>query len=125
MKNPAKDRNPLQENCESWPESTAMECKSVSIKHTTKLVIRIMDFLVNALVLQITISIALYNLFRFCPNMKWQVLIKRETTKKSNLKSTIKPYASKSMPKKGHPMRTRKKPAPNEMVPCSLHLLII
>jgi hypothetical protein len=50
---------------------------------------------------------------------------KERNNEKSNLKSTTKPYASKSMPKKGHPMRTRKKPAPKEMVPCSLHQLII
>jgi hypothetical protein len=37
---------------------------------------------------------------------------------RKDLKSTMKPYASRIMPKKGHPIRTRKKPAPNEMVPC-------
>jgi hypothetical protein len=28
------------------------------------------------------------------------------------------------MPRKGHPIRTRKKPAPNEIVPCLLHQII-
>jgi hypothetical protein len=30
----------------------------------------------------------------------------------------MKPYASKIMPITGHPMTTKKKPAPNEIVPC-------
>lgn len=32
----------------------------------------------------------------------------------------MKPYASKIIPMIGHPMTTRKKPAPNEIVPCTI-----
>jgi hypothetical protein len=65
LKNPAKDGNPLKENCKSWPESTAIECKSMSCTHTTKLFMRIVDFLVNMLVLKIIAGITSYILLGF------------------------------------------------------------
>lgn len=44
-----------------------------------------------------------------------------DTGKKSpHLKSTMNPYASKIMPMIGHPTRTKKKPEPNENVPCPI-----
>jgi hypothetical protein len=42
-----------------------------------------------------------------------------ESKNHTDLKSTINPYASKIMPKIGHPMTTKKKPTPNEIVPCT------
>jgi hypothetical protein len=38
----------------------------------------------------------------------------------TDLKSTMNPYASKIMPKIGHPMTTKKKPTPKEIVPCTI-----
>lgn len=43
-----------------------------------------------------------------------------ESKNPTNLKSTMNPYASKIMPKIGHPMTTKKKPTPNEIVPCRI-----
>lgn len=37
-----------------------------------------------------------------------------------DLKSTMNPYASKIMPIIGHPMITKKKPTPKEIVPCTV-----
>jgi hypothetical protein len=41
-----------------------------------------------------------------------------------NLKRTINPYDSKIMPVTGHPIRTRRKPIPNDMVPCQIKKII-
>jgi hypothetical protein len=37
-----------------------------------------------------------------------------------NLKSMMNPYVSRIIPKIGHPITTKKKPAPNEIVPCTI-----
>lgn len=36
------------------------------------------------------------------------------------LKSTMKPYVSRIIPKIGHPITTKKKPTPKEIVPCTV-----
>jgi hypothetical protein len=38
----------------------------------------------------------------------------------TDLKSLTKPYASASMPKNGQPIRTRKKPIPKAIEPCTM-----
>jgi hypothetical protein len=52
------------------------------------------------------------------PDEVRQITINHLDKYPTDLKSTMNPYASKIMPITGHPMTTKKKPAPNEMVPC-------
>lgn len=49
--------------------------------------------------------------------------ILKEAEEYTNLKRTMKPQDSKIMPNTGHPIKTRKKPNPNEIVPCQTSVL--